>query len=173
MGHWLGLPILAFAAILQSTFIPQIRVFGGQPDLVLLFVLSWAVSSSLEEAVTWAFIGGFAADLMSAAPTGTSILGLIFIVFLVERLKGQVVNINILVLVGLTLAAAFIQLITQMVILGVTGTAIRPVDQFFYIILPSVVYNVIFIAPVYWFTRRIKRLLSPGRRMQRRSISES
>lgn len=168
MGNWLSLPVLAFAAILQSTFVPQIRVFGGQPDLVMLFVLSWAVNSTVEEAVVWAFVGGVLADLLSSAPTGTSVVGLIFIAFLVERLKGQLVNINLFVLLGLALAASFIVLVTQMVILGVTGTPIRPVEQFFYIILPSVIYNMVFIVPVYWITRRTKRVISPRRRIQRR-----
>lgn len=172
MGHWLGLPILALAALVQSTFIPQIRVFGGQPDLVLLLVLSWAVIGTTEEAVTWAFVGGITADLLSAAPTGSSVIGLIFVVFLIDRIKGQIVNINLLVLFGLTLVAALIQMITQMVVLGLTGFTIRPIEQFFYIMLPSLAYNVVFIIPVWGFIRWVKRAFSPGRRLQRRSITE-
>ncbi|MDX2161247.1 MAG: rod shape-determining protein MreD [bacterium] len=170
MGHWVSLPILAFAAILQSTFIPQIRIFGGQPDFVVLFVVCWTVLSRLEEGITWAFVGGILSDLLSAAPVGTSIVGLIFVVFLVERLKGQIVSINLFVLFGLTLIAVLIQMFTQMIIIALAGFTIRPLEQFFYVIVPSLAYNLAFIAPAYWFIRRIKRAFTPGRRTARRLV---
>jgi len=167
MGHWLSIPILGLAAILGSTFIPQIRIFGGQPDLVLLLVISWAIVSPLEEAITWAFVGGIFADLLSAAPTGTSVIGLIFAAFLIDRVKRQLVNVNLLILFGFTLISVAIQWLTQLVIIRVSGFAIRPVEQFFYTLLPSAVYNILFILPVYWSMRRIKRGFSPRRRSRR------
>ncbi len=171
MGHWLSIPILGFAAILGSTFVPQIRVFGGQPDLVLLFVVSWAIVSPLEEAITWAFVGGVFADLLSAAPTGTSVIGMIFVAFLIDRIKSQLISVNLLILFGFTLIAVAVQWLSQSVIIAFSGYAIRPFEQFFYTLLPAAVYNVIFVIPTYLLIRRVKRGFTPRRR-SRRLISE-
>lgn len=171
MGHWLSIPILGFAAILGSTFVPQIRVFGGQPDLILLFVVSWAIVSPLEEAITWAFVGGIFADLLSAAPTGTSVIGMIFIAFLIDRIKSQLISVNVLILFGFTLTAVAVQWLSQSVIIAFSGYAIRPFEQFFYTLLPAAVYNVVFVIPTYLLIRRVKRGFTPRRR-SRRLISE-
>jgi rod shape-determining protein MreD len=172
MGHVLALPILALAAVMQATFVPQIRLFGGQPDLIMLLVLAWVITSPLEQAVTWAFVGGFAVDLLSAAPVGASIIGLITLVFIVEQLKGQLVNLNIVVLFGLVLLGTLIQYVTLSLMLVLSGFSIRPIEQFFYIVLPSLLYNVVFSVPIVAFVRRFKRGLSPRRRLARRSIIE-
>ncbi len=171
MGHWLSIPILGFAAILGSTFVPQIRVFGGQPDLVLLLVVSWAIVSPLEEAITWAFVGGIFADLLSAAPTGTSVIGMIFVAFLIDRIKNQLISVNLLILVGFTLIAVAVQWVSQSVIIAFSGYAIRPFEQFFYTLLPAAVYNVVFVIPTYLFIRRVKQGFTPRRR-SRRLVSE-
>ena len=171
MGHFFSFPILILATALQVSFVPQIRLFGGQPDLIMLLVLAWTVTSPLEEAVTWAFVGGISVDLLSAAPLGTSVVGLLLLVFIVEQLKGQLVNLNIIVLIGLTALGTLIQQISLLIIIALSGYSIRPIEQFFYIVLPSLLYNIIFILPAVGVTRRIKRLLSPRRRLERRSIT--
>ena len=42
MGSWVGVPLLILAAVLQVTIVPQLRIQGGEPDLVLLLVLAYA-----------------------------------------------------------------------------------------------------------------------------------
>ncbi len=172
MGHFLAFPILGLAAILQVTFMPQIRLFGGQPDLIMLLVMAWIITSPLEEAVTWAFVGGIAVDLLSAAPRGSSVLGLLILVFIIEQLKGQLVDLNIIVVFGLVLLGTLIQQITLLTILALNGFTIRPIEQFFYIVVPSLIYNLIFSLPAIGIVRRFKRVFSPRRRLSRRTINE-
>ncbi len=168
MGHYLSLPLLFLAVVIQTTFIPQIRVFGGQPDLLLLFVLSWSVHERLEVNVTWAFVAGIAADLMSAAPTGVSVIGLLCIVFLIDQLKGQLFNISLPVLVLLTAFSTLIQQTLFLMLMSINGANVRLVEQVFYVMLPSMVYNILVILPVYWFIRRIQRTFFERRRIARR-----
>ncbi|MEO1441171.1 MAG: rod shape-determining protein MreD, partial [Chloroflexota bacterium] len=89
MGAYLftSLPILILASAAQASVVPQIRILGGGPDLVFLAVLSWSVNSEFDESLTWALVGGILQDLLSAAPTGTSALGLIVVVFIVHLLN--------------------------------------------------------------------------------------
>lgn len=171
MGHYLSIPVLGLAIILQTTFIPQMRVFGGQPDLILLIVLAWSIHSRLEINVTWAFVGGAMSDFMSASPTGASIIGLLVLVFVIDRLKNQLFDVSFLVLVGMVLLGTLVQQFTFMGVLMFTGSTVRIVDQFFYVVVPSMAYNLVFIIPVYWFVRRIQRAFLIERRIEHRGIT--
>ena len=43
MSLQVGIPLFAVAALLQATVLPHLRVFGGQPDLIVILVLAWAI----------------------------------------------------------------------------------------------------------------------------------
>lgn len=169
MGAFLSLPILALAAALQASVMPQISILGGQPDLVFLLVISWTLNTTLEQGVTWAFVGGIIKDLLSAAPLGTSAFGLLIIVFGIHTLRQQLYSVGIFTLIWVTVLGTLFQQITVMVILVVIG-GFPPAlaDQVGYgaliqsitiIILPTVFYNLILILPIYALVRRIQRPL--------------
>ena len=160
MGTYWSIPLIALAVILQATVIPQIRILGGQPDLVFLLVLSWSINGRLEQSVLWSFVGGIAQDLLSAAPTGASVLGMILVVFAIERLKQQVYRIGFMLIVGLVIAGTVLQKVVFMIVAAFAGFTIYPVDNFTYIIIPTVAYNLLFIWPIYAIIRRIQRRIA-------------
>jgi rod shape-determining protein MreD len=160
MGTYWSIPLIALAVILQATVIPQIRILGGQPDLVFLLVLSWSINGRLEQSVIWSFVGGVAQDLLSAAPTGASVLGMILVVFAVDRLKQQVYRIGFMLIVGLVIAGTVLQKVVFMIVAALAGFSINPVDNFTYIILPTIAYNLLFIWPIYAIIRRIQRRIA-------------
>ncbi|MEP7292255.1 MAG: rod shape-determining protein MreD [Chloroflexota bacterium] len=157
MGTYWSLPLVVLAVILQATVIPQIRILGGQPDLIFLMTLSWAIHGRLEQSVAWAFVGGIAQDLLSAAPIGASTLGMILLVFGIEQIKQQVYRIGFLLIIGLVIAGTVLQKLVFMLVLSFSGFTIYPLENFTYVILPSIAYNLLFIGPVYWVMRRIQR----------------
>jgi rod shape-determining protein MreD len=157
MGTYWSLPLVALAVILQATVIPQIRILGGQPDLIFLMTLSWSIHGRLEQSVTWAFVGGIVQDLMSAAPLGTSTLGLILLVFGVELIKQQVYSIGFLLLGALVVGGTILIKVSQILVLSMTGFNAPLGENFLYVIVPSIAYNLVFMAPVYWVMRRIQR----------------
>lgn len=157
MGNYLSIPILTLAAVLQATFVPQIRLLGGGPDLVFLIVLAWSVNINLEGGVTWAFVGGILQDLFSVAPTGTSAVGLIIIVFAVNLIARQVQRVGILLLLGLALVGTLFQQITIILLLGLLGFNVDLIGDLSDVVLPTMLYNLLLILPIYWFIRRIQR----------------
>lgn len=165
MAGYISIPILALAAVLQATLIPQIRILGGEPDLALLCVIAWAVNGRLETSVTWALVGGITSDLMSAAPTGASAVGLVLLVFLIDYLKRQLFGVSFLVVLGLVVLGTAIHAYVFMVILALVGFRVTPVQSTLYVIAPSIVYNLVFIAPVYWFIRRLQRRVGGDERL--------
>lgn len=164
MGNWLSLPILAVAAMLQSSFMPQIRILGGQPDLVFLFVLAWSMNMPIESGVLWAFVGGILQDLLSAAPTGVSSVGMILIVFGISLINRQVYGLGLAVIAAITLVGTIVQQTSVLVLLSVTGFNINLIESFTYVVLPTAAYNLVFIWPIYWLVRRLqKRYTREGR----------
>lgn len=166
MGSFLSLPILLLAAALQASVMPQVRLWDGAPDLVFLLVLSWSIQAPLEESVTWALVGGIMQDLLSIAPLGLSSVGMIMIVFAVYYLSRQVQRIGFLWLVALVLAGSLFQQIVVWVLFAVMGFTMNFADDFGFVIVPTIIYNLAFVWPVYGFVRLVQRRFVGGRRIE-------
>ncbi|MFW5696440.1 MAG: rod shape-determining protein MreD [Phototrophicaceae bacterium] len=160
MGNFLSIPILALAAILQASIVPQIRILGGGPDLIFLLVLAWAINARLESSVIWAFVGGIMQDLMSAAPLGTSTVGLLLLVFAISGLGQQVHKIGFIIMLGLVLFGTLAQQIIIMLVLAFSGFTMQWGFNLTFVIAPTILYNLVLIWPVYWFVLRLQRRVS-------------
>jgi rod shape-determining protein MreD len=160
VGTFVSVPFLMIAAVLQATFVPQIRFGGGGPDLVFLMVLSWAINASLTESLVWAFVGGITQDLLSAAPLGTSAVGMVIIVFFISGLNQQVYRVGFMLLSAMVLLGTSFHQFVVIVILAVTGHNIVLPFDLSYVVAPTIVYNFILIWPVYFVMRRIQKRLS-------------
>ena len=172
MGYFLSIPILALAAVLQVTVTPRINLFGGHPDLVFLLVVAWGLNSTLEEGLAWAFIGSLCTDLLSAAPLGTSAVGLVILIFLVHALRQQIYRVGVITLIWVALFGTFFQHVVIILILSLTGFAPAFAAQLGYGVLvrgitafvfPTMVYNLIVILPIYGLVRRLQKRIDPER----------
>lgn len=163
MGNYLSILFLALAASLQASFVPQIRILGGEPDLVFLIVLAWSVNASLSEGIVWAFIGGLMQNLLSAAPLGTSSMSMILIIFVIDMIRRQVYRVGLPLLVLLVIFGSLFHQVALMLILSVVGFEIPWLDSLSYVVVPTIAYNLVLIWPVYWFIRRVQVRLARGR----------
>jgi rod shape-determining protein MreD len=172
MGLTPGIPLLILAAVLQASVLSLLFPLGGGPDLVLLLVVAWAFNAELRSSVLWAFIGGLLLDLLSAAPLGTSSLGLVIIAVPIAGVGGRVYRLGPLWIFGITLAASLffeayrVLIVDLMQLVGVipsdTGFTPSWTVDFAAVVLPTMLYNLALIWVVYFFARRIqKRVLSP------------
>ncbi|KXK18460.1 MAG: rod shape-determining protein MreD [Chloroflexi bacterium OLB15] len=157
MGNWFGLPLLVLAAIIQVTFVPQIRLLGGEPNFVMLLVISYAVRARLEESVVWAFIGGLLLDLMTSLPTGASVVSLLLIVFLIDQIRSQLAGVGFLAIIGLVIAGTLTMQFVALALTILSGYNVRLFETLSYVVLPSIAYNLVLVWPVYFFVRRFCR----------------
>lgn len=164
MGNYFSLIVLGVAAALQASVAPQIRILGGEPDLVFLVVLSWAINVRLEDAVLWSFVGGITHDLLSAAPMGSSAISMILLVFLLDAIRQQVYRVSLPLLIVLVMLGSLVHQIILMLVLALFGFEPR-LDNLVYVVIPTIAYNLIFIWPIYWFIRRLQRRLARNRRV--------
>lgn len=159
MGRFISVPLLAILVALQSSIIPQIRISSGQPELVVLFVIAWSFHADFEESLIWVFAGGIMQDLLSIVPIGTSVLGLIPVVFVIHFITRQIYQINIILVVTAILVGTIVQHSTAMIVISVTGIQVDLIANIRYVILPTLFYNLVFSLPVYWIVRRIQRAI--------------
>lgn len=149
MSGYLSIPLFAVAVIVQSSILSQLRIGGGQPDLVLVLVLSWALMAGFERGVVWAIVGGVTHDLVSDIPIGTTSLALVIVVALAVAVMGQVNPRNLLYP---TVAAGPATLVAHLVVLVVLTLVGRPLpigEMLGYATLPAMVYNIVMIPVIY------------------------
>jgi len=163
MGAYISIsfPLLFLAVVAQSSLVPQVRVLGGGPDLVLLLVLTWASDAELDEALVWAFVGGIMQDLLSAAPTGASTLGMIPTVALVYLLRRQVYRVGPFLMLLVLFGGTFVKEALLWLVMALAGYGGDPLNLVPYVVLPTAVYNVAAGIPAYviirWIQRRFRR----------------
>ncbi|MEP7285688.1 MAG: rod shape-determining protein MreD [Chloroflexota bacterium] len=163
MGRYISLPLLLIAVILQSTVIPEIRIAGGGPDLILMMVLSWTMLAGLEEGIIWAIVGGVLQDLVTSAPTGTTALALVVVVFLSDLVLGPVSRNNIIFPPIIIAAGTAIFQLVLAILLTVLGHTVSISYTLSTITVPTLLFNVVLILPIFRIMGIIFRMSRPRR----------
>ncbi len=165
MSLQLGVPLLLAAALVQATILPYLRVYGGQPDLIVVLVLAWATLDHDREGMVWAFVGGLLLDLLSGAPLGLSSLALVPIAYVVGLTEAGVYRTNIALPLLLTAAGALAYHLAYLLLLRFTmGMALPWGEALRYTALPSVAFDLLLILPA------VRLLTGPYTRLHPRQV---
>lgn len=186
MGRYLSIAVLGMAAALSASFIPQFIAFvvallsnftpvlnesRGQPSLVMLLVVCWSLRASLADGFVWALVGGILLDLLSVLPVGTTSAALVLIVFVVNGVAHQLLRLRILFLLAITaLATVFVTAYT-VVALFLLGYSYDVTSLFRLMLLPTMVYNLIAVLPLYAVVRIAQRRLEGGLQIAPHSLT--
>ncbi len=185
MARYLAILVLGLAAALSASVLPQalalfVELAGayfppladtrGQLSLVMLLVLCWSLQSSLAEGFVWAFIGGITLDLLSVLPLGTSSAALLTMVYAVNRMSQQLLRARfILLLVMAAVATLFMTAYTYaaLFLLGYTYDLWAVARS---MLLPTLLYNVAAVLPLYAIVRIFQRRLEGGLQIAPQSL---
>ena len=128
----------------------------------MLLVIAWSIRADLEGSFAWAFVGGIMMDLLSVIPIGASSFALLLIVFVVNSVAQQIYRVNILMILAITIISTlFLQFFTYMTLVAM-GNSYNLVALIRLILIPTLIYNLIGILPIYGFVRLIQRRLEGG-----------
>ena len=153
MTLYVAVPLLIAIAILQSTIVPQLAVWGVFADLPLLVVVSWSLLRGSREGIVWGFIAGVAVDLFSGAPFGAATLPMIAVGFLSGLGQAAVFRAHIaLPLVAMFLATVVYDLLFLLVV-RISGYPVAWVESLLRLVLPSAVLNTV-LMPVLFIIMR-------------------
>ena len=135
------IPVLGFAALLQSTAVARLKIAGVKPDLVLLALLAWTLIYGGQSGVVLAFVGGIALDIFSGGPMGASSLSLMAASAVTGIGHGTLYRYNPLVPVVVTMVGTVVYSFAYLGILFVLGLGLPFMSTVTHVIVPSILYN--------------------------------
>jgi rod shape-determining protein MreD len=163
---YLVVPLLAVIALIQSTIVPHLSIWGVFADLPLLVVVSWGLLAGPREGILWGFIAGFAVDLFSGAPFGAATLAMMTVGFLSGLGETAVFRAQLALPLLIAFLATLLYDLIFLLIVRMSGTTVAWVDSLFRLILPSAILNVV-LTPVVFL---LVRLLHTGLRRRQMEL---
>lgn len=158
MSVYFGIPILLLAAVMQSTILENIRIFGGRPDLVLLLTVTWGIIRGAQDGALWGFIGGIFCDLLSAGPLGLWTFTLTLVGFLVGQPWVYALGPTLIRLVLMSAAGTMVGHTLILVMIVLLGFPVDFWHSFQTVAGPATLLNVLFSPFAFtflvWFHKR-------------------
>lgn len=153
--------LLISVALIQSTVMPHLTLWGVKPDLMLLVVISWSLLRGAREGIVWGFIGGFCLDLFSGTPFGLSALALLIASFFSGFGEATVFRTHVILPLATVLLASLIYNFIFLLVLRTLGWSVVWLDSFIRLALPASLLNVLLTPLVYpamrWLHRKTSR----------------
>ncbi len=162
MTYFIGLPLLALAAVIQSTVLARFPIFGGRVDLVLLLALSWTLIGEWQGGMLWGLMGGLSLDTLSGGPFGATAIGLIVVTYLASFSEGRFWRSHVLLPLATALLASVLYHLITLSLLTVTGYGVDWAYSLTRLTLPAVLLNTLFMLPVYALVRLLFALVHPA-----------
>ena len=149
-----GAVLLAF--ILQIAVMPQFKLFGVQPDLILVLAVVVAVQEGPVEGAIVGFCGGMLMDIVGPQVMGVGAFSETVAALLAGMLKEFFMTYSILLPVLLVFIVTFLELSVNQVTLLMLGQENLPPFNVLGVILPAALYNVLAVLVVYPVLRRFR-----------------
>ena len=137
------LPLLTGVALIQTTLLARIKLWGARPDLMLLVVLVWAVVRGIDEGLVWGFMGGLLLDLFSGGPLAATALALLAAALLAGQPLGLGIGSRVVRLLLLSLLGSVAYHLVLLIVLGWTGHTVDWGFAWLQVAGPSVLLNVV------------------------------
>lgn len=144
-----GLILFGILAIIQSTIVARMPLLNGTADLILLFIVAWALQDRVESAWQWCLIGGIFASLYSALPFGSFVLAYLIATGIARLLKRRVWKASFLAMLAATFIGTLVVQLISLIIRLITGVNIPLINVLNLILLPGLLLNLILAIPVF------------------------
>jgi rod shape-determining protein MreD len=161
MVYLVGLILFGILALLQSTIVSAMPLLNGTADLILLFIIAWALQDRVENVWWWCLLGGFVASLYSALPFGTYILAYLACAAITRLIKRRIWKAPFIALLAATFIGTLVVNFISLAVRMVSGVSLPVVSVLNLIILPSLLLNLLLAIPIYSITRDMAAWLYP------------
>jgi rod shape-determining protein MreD len=161
MKNLVGLILFGVLAIIQSTIVSTMPLLNGTADLILLFIVAWALQEHVDSAWLWCLIGGIYASLYTALPFGSFIIAYLICVGIARLLKHRIWKAPFLAMVATTFICTLIVQLISLSARVITGVSIPLMSVLNLIILPSLLLNLILAIPVFSIMHDMANWLYP------------
>ncbi len=149
MIYLIGVLLFAILAIIQSTVVSAMPLLKGTADLLLLFIIAWALQDRVTTAWQWCFLGGVLASLYSGLPLGVFIIGYLISVAITRLLKRRIWKAPFLAMLAATFVSTIIVQSISMASRLILGVNIPIIEALNIILLPSLLLNLVLAIPIF------------------------
>jgi rod shape-determining protein MreD len=149
MKNLVGLILFGFLAIIQSTIVSTMPLLNGTADLILLFIVAWALQDRVDSAWQWCLIGGIFASLYSALTFGSFIIAYMICFVIARLLKRRIWKAPFLAMLAATFIGTFVVQLVTLIARLITGVSLPMINVLNLILLPSLLLNLILAIPVF------------------------
>lgn len=161
MKNLVGLALFALLAVVQSTIISRMPLLNGTADLILVFIVAWAIQDRVESAWQWCLIGGILASFYSGLPFGTYILAYLGATGITRLLKRQVWKAPFLAMLAAVFTGTLVVQILSLMVRIVGGVSLPFITVLNLVILPGLLLNLLIAIPIFSIMRDIAGWLYP------------
>ena len=167
---FVGLPLLAFAAVVQSSIVTNFHLYGGALDLVLILTLSWTLAGDWPGGMVWGFAGGLLLDLLSGGPLGLTSLALVSMAYFASLTEGRLWRSHVLLPLATVALGTFGFHLVSLLGFTLLGQPVSPVlssvegwgVSLTRITLPAAVLNTVLALPLYALLRWLHGVVNPA-----------
>jgi len=149
----IGLLLIAFACLAQVSILPQFSIFGVQPNVVIVLLVSWVAVRGQREAFLLIPAAGFMLGLLDSEPLGLAMLAFAPLILLTEVRELRLVESQLLPALGLVVVASLVYEGTILLTLAVTGERTGWPGSVLNVLVPVAIANVLLLLPVYGAVR--------------------
>ena len=149
MINLVGLILFGILAILQSTIVSRMPLLYGTADLILLFIVAWALQDRVESAWQWCLIGGILASVYSALPFGTFVVAYLIATGVARLLKRRIWKAPFLAMLAATFIGTIIVLLISLLARLIAGVNLPIMNVLNLVLLPGLLLNLILAIPVF------------------------
>ena len=160
-AYLVGVPLLALAAVVQSTILSRYHFYGGTLDLVLVMVLGWTLTGDALGGLGWGFVGGLCLDLLSGGPLGAMPLSLTVLAYVTGLTEGRFWGSHLLLPLGIALLGTLGFHLMSLGLLALSGHVVDWGVSLTRIVLPSALINTLLMWPVFSGLRWVHAQLYP------------
>ena len=159
----IGIPIMLFAAILQSSLVSNFTLLSGVADLVLVVIIAWAIDERVKNAWVWAALGAIFISFFSALPFFVYIISYGLVIGISSIFHHRIWQAPLLIMLVVTLVGTIIVHVLSMLVLQFDGITVSFLTDFTRVTLPSILLNLLVALPIYAIFRFLAGKVYPGK----------
>ena len=164
-SYFLLLPLLILLAYIQIIVMPTIKLINGHADILLIFVIAWALQEKGLPAWFPAIVGGLIISLVSAVPLFIPLVTYLFITLFARLIRSRIWQMPILAMLTTTLVGSLLSAILTLLVLQFNGYNLPWELTMNSVILPATLLNLMLSLPVYLLVTDFGQFLAPSEEM--------
>ncbi|MHC1741119.1 MAG: hypothetical protein AB9897_08435 [Anaerolineaceae bacterium] len=154
-------PILILLLIIQTAIVRYIPLFSGTADLLLLWLVCWGLHNQGKNVWIGAVFAALIVSFVSAIPWYATLASYLLVVIISRYMNRRFWHNPLIALILVVFICGCFEYFTQYLVLIMQGYGIVLIDAMRFVIVPSVLLNLLLAIPIYAIVNDMTRWIYP------------